>query len=154
VSIVTIGLIVQLMGISIDHQRFFLDRDFPPYFWRDQWVYFKHSQFLARPQELLALARDGMPADATRFSPTPEGQITYTPAGPPRDRRPSVWARQFMVFHTLRPWPFWIYRLDPVRRPTEPAPLLWACGVLFAGGLALMTLGRQASPKLRRASAT
>ena len=152
-SIVTIGIVVQLMGISIDHQRFFLDRDFPPYFWLDQWVYFKHSQFLARPQELLALARDGVPADATRFSPTPEAQITYTPAGPPRGRRPSVWARQFMVFHTLRPWPFWIYQLDPARRPIEPTALLWTCGVLLAGGLALVTLGQQASPQLRRVSA-
>jgi hypothetical protein len=141
--IVTLGFIVQLMGISIDHQRFFLERDFPPYFWLDPWVYFKHSQLLARPQELLTLARDGVPAEATRFSPTPQAQITYTPAGPPKDRRPSEWARQFGVFYMLRPWPVWIHRLDPARRPIAPWPLLWACGALFAGGLALMTLGQR-----------
>jgi hypothetical protein len=63
--IVTLGLVVQLMGISIDHQRFFLERDFRPYFWLDPWVYFKHSQLFARAQELFVLVRDGVPVDAT-----------------------------------------------------------------------------------------
>jgi len=142
--IVTLGLVVQLMGIGIDHQRFFLERDFRPYFWVDQWVYFRHSQLLARPGELLKLARDGVPLEATRFSPTPQGQITYTPGGPPSTGRPGlVWARQFVVFHTLRPWPFWIYRLEPMRRPIEPLPLLTVCGVFVVGGLALVRLGLQ-----------
>jgi hypothetical protein len=145
--IVTAGLVVQLMGISIDYQRFFLERDFRPYFWVDQWVYFKHSQLMARTRELRALARDGVPADATRFSPTPNAQVTYTPGGPPEGRRPSIWMRQFAVFYTLRPWPLWIYGLDAERRPIEPAPLLWACGALLAGGLVLLTLGlRRAAP--------
>ena len=145
--IVIAGFVVQLLGVSIDYQRFFLERDFHPYFWRNQWVYFEHSQLFARPLELLALVRDGVPAEATRFSPTPQAQITYTPGGPPKDRRPSVWVRQFSVFYTLRPWPFWSHRVDPERRPIEPAPLVWACGALFAAGLALITLGlRHASP--------
>ena len=146
--IVTAGLVVQLTGISIDYQRFFLERDFPPYFWVDQWVYFKHSQLMARTQELRALARDGVPADATRFSPTPNAQITYTPGGPPKGRRPSIWVRQFAVFYTLRPWPLWIYGLDAERRPIEPAPLLWACGALLAGGLVLLTLGLRRAARL------
>jgi hypothetical protein len=140
--IVTLGLVVQLMGISIDHQRFFLERGFRPYFWLDQWVYFKHSQLLARPRELLTLVREGIPAEATRFSPTPGAQITYTPFGPPSDRRPGPWVRQFAVFYTLRPWPVWIRHLDADRRPIEPWVLMWTCGGLFAGGLALMTRGR------------
>jgi hypothetical protein len=95
------------------------------------------------------LASDGVPVDATRFSPTAQAQITYTPAGPPKDRRPSEWMRQFAVFYTLRPWPVWIHGLDPLRRPIAPWPLLWMCGALLAGGMALITLGqRGASPLL------
>src|SRR5438552_18496558 len=103
---------------------------------------------MARTKELHAIARAGLPAYATRFSPTPNAQITYTPGGPPKDRRPSIWVRQFAVFYTLRPWPLWIYGLDAERRPIEPAPLLWACGALLAGGLVLLTVGLRRAPRV------
>jgi hypothetical protein len=144
-SIVALGLVVQVMAISVDHQRFFLERDFAPYFWRDQWVYFKHSQLFARPRELAAIVRDGMPVEATRFSPTPQTQITYTPGAPPPSARPGLrWARQFVVFHTFRPWPVWIHRLESGRRPVEPWPIFLICGVLAGGGFLLVRLGLRA----------
>ena len=145
-TVVALGLLVQVIGISIDHQRFFLERNLLPYFWVDQWVYFKRSQFAARVHELYSLVADGRPVGATRFSPTPGAQITYTPGYPSRDRRPSIWMRQFAVFYTLRPWPVWIYAVDPAQRPVAPAPVLAICGGLVAAGVWLTARGLRGAP--------
>ena len=146
-ALVAAGLVVQLMAITVDHQRFFFAHDLGPYFWRDQWTYFKHSQIVARPGELVSLVRDGVPADARWFSPTPQAQITYTPAGPPRDRRPSEWMRQFAVFYLPRPWPAWVPRLDPAHRPIAPWPMLALCGALLAAGLTLIARETRRAPR-------
>ena len=147
--LVALGLVVQVMGVSVDHQRFFLERDFLPYFWVDQWVYFKHSQLGARVHELRELLTEGVPGGATRFSPTPGAQVTYTPAYAPKDRRPREWVRQFAVFYTLRPWAVWIWRLPPAGRPVDPWPLLGLCGALVAAGVAVTAVGlRRAPPAL------
>jgi hypothetical protein len=139
---VTLGLVVQLMGISVDSQRFFFEHNLPPYFWRDQWAYFKYSQLLSRPLELFSIVRAGVPLEAKSFSPTPGAQTTYTPAGPRNyGRDGALWVRHFAVFHTLRPWPFWIWVVDPARRPVEPGATLLLCGALFIGGVALLMLG-------------
>ena len=73
------GLLVQFLAVSMDHKRFFFDHDLRPHFWRDQWAYFKRSQLFERPRELLSLLAGGVPAEATTFAPTPNGDLTYTP---------------------------------------------------------------------------
>ena len=142
--ILAVGLAVQVLGVSLDYQRFFFEHNLRPHFWVDQWAYFKRSQLVARPLELFLVARSGVPAEATRFAPTPQGAITYTFAGPPNYERPGrVWVRDFSVFHVLRPWPVWMYHLDAARRPFDPLPLLAVCVVTFALGLALLASGRE-----------
>jgi len=146
-ALVALGLGVQLMGVSVDYQRFFFEHNFPPFFWLDQWAYFKHSQFFSRPMEILSIARDGVPPEAHYFSPTPDWQITYTPSGPPDyARQGALWVRHFKVFHTLRPWAVWIASIDTERRPVNPLPLSVLCAVVLAAGLALV------GAALRRAS--
>jgi len=153
-ALVTLGFGVQLMAISVDHQRFFLEHNLPPYFWLDQWAYFKRSQLFSRPFELLSLARGGVPPEAKLFSPTPGAQITYAPFGPLDHRDGARWARHFAVFHTLRPWPFWIRFVDPAQRPMRPWPAVLVCGGLFIGGGALLLLGlRRSSPQAALAEA-
>src|SRR5205807_7840922 len=48
------GLFVQLLGISVETQRFFYERNLPASYWAfDPWLYFKDSQLIARPFEIL-----------------------------------------------------------------------------------------------------
>jgi hypothetical protein len=144
--LVTLGFVIQLMAISLDHQRFFFEHGLHPYFWRDQWVYFEHSQLTSRIRELIVVVRDGVPAEVNRFSPTPRPHITYSPFGPPDHRLGAVWIRRFRVFWLPRPWPLWSRHVEPPQRPVELLPMLAAGGVLLGGGLALTILG------LRRAT--
>jgi hypothetical protein len=141
-AVVVAGFAVQLMGISLDYQRFFLEHNLPPYFWVDQWSYFKQSQFLSRPGEIFALIRDGIPPEARQFSPTPTAQVTYTPLGPPDYRRDGArWVRLFAVFNTPRPWPFWISAVESERRPVNGLALGTACMAMLLVGLGLIHAG-------------
>jgi hypothetical protein len=135
IGVLAAGLSVQVLAVSVDHQRFFFHHDLRPHFWLDQWAYFKRSQLLDRPRELVTVLTQGVPPEATRFAPTPQGDVTYTPASPRTYDVPGrIWSKQFAVFHVLRPWPLWLRWVDPGRRPVDPRPLLAVCGVLFAGG--------------------
>jgi hypothetical protein len=139
IAVLASGLVVQLLGVSVDYQRFFFEHNLRPHFWEDQWAYFKRSQLFSRPGELASILTTGVPAEATRFAPTPQGDITYTPAGPRNFERPGrLWAREFARFHLLRPWPAWVAWLEPARRPVDPWLLLGACSVLAGVGGALM----------------
>lgn len=136
-----VGLVVQLMAISVDYQRFFFEHNLAPFFWRDQWVYFKRSQFLSRPGEIFTLLRNGIPAEARQFSPTPSEQITYAPFGPRNARDGSRWVRLFTVFHTPRPWPFWMGAVQPERRPVNRLVLGTSCAAMLVVGVGLIRVG-------------
>lgn len=126
------GLLVQLMGISLDHQRFFYEHS-PIYFDDlDPWVYFKHSQLIDRPQEIVEGIRTGLPAEATRFNPGPDGQETYSPLLPPHPAESRGWMRHFQLFYLPRPWWGWMARVNQEARPVDPAGLLLGCGALLA----------------------
>jgi hypothetical protein len=141
-ALIVAGFSVQLMGISLDYQRFFFEHNLPPFFWLDQWSYFKRSQLLSRPGEILALIRDGIPPEVRQFSPTPHAQVTYTPLGPPDYRRDGArWVRLFTVFHTLRPWPFWMSAVEPERRPVNRRVMTTACAAMLLAGLGLIATG-------------
>jgi hypothetical protein len=147
-TVLAAGLIAQLLGISVDAQRFFFEHDLRPHFWEDQWAYFKRSQLFARPVELATIVTEGVPAEAKRFAPTPQGDITYTFAGPPNYQRPGrLWARDFAAFHLLRPWPAWVAWLEPARRPVDPWRLLGACVALAAAGGVMLALAVRRCPE-------
>jgi hypothetical protein len=145
-GIVVWGLVVQLLGISIDHQRFFFERALPDFFWAsDPWCYFKNSALLARPTEIVVSLRDGVPATARWFAPSPYlDSVTYAISGNRRRHISPVWMRQFKVFYLPRPWPLWMLTLPPDRRPVNPLPL--AVGTLGLGllGAALIRSGLRA----------
>jgi hypothetical protein len=136
---VVLGLVVQLMAVSLDHQRFYFERNLAPHFWAQRpWFYFERSQLLARPFELGETLRSGVPAEAVSFAPTPEAQLTYAPFGPPRPQLGAAWARRFAVFHVFRPWPLWMHHIDVVRRPVPLTLLTAACAALVVLGVALL----------------
>lgn len=137
VSLAVAGLAVQVMGISLDQHGFFYERNFPPQFWAaDPWVYFKQSQLISRPTELYRVCTAGLPADVERFSAAPNSQATYCPFGPRRPEISRTWMRRYGVFFLPRPWPGWIWRVRPERRPVEPVPWLVLCISLLALGSA------------------
>lgn len=135
-----LGLLVQVMAVSLDHQRFYLERSLAPHFWADQpWFYFKRSQLLARPFEIVETLRSGVPAEVVAFAPTPQSQLTYAPIGPPRPQLGAAWARRYAVFHVFRPWPVWMRHIDVKSRPVPVGLVTAGCGALVVlGGAALL----------------
>jgi hypothetical protein len=147
-AVVSIGIVVQLMALSVDHQRFFFERGLPPFFWAtDPWFYFRESALLARPGEIAVSLRDGVPANARRFAPGPYPEaLTYAIFGHARPELAPVWMRRFQVFYLPRPWPLWMRSIPPHRRPVRLEPVV--LGLLGAGllGMALIYLGVNKTP--------
>ena len=134
-ALVSLGVLVQLLGISLDHHRFFYERNLHPHFWaKDQWFYLRHSQLFARPGEIVATWRLGVPPQPVAFNPSPQREVTSSPFGPPPPAANTGWGRQFTVFYLPRPWPLWIYWLDAARRPIEPWPWLALSSASLAAG--------------------
>jgi hypothetical protein len=130
----TLGLLVQLLALSVDHQRFFFARSLEPHFWQDPSIYFRDSQLFARPSELLSLG-DPLPETARRFVPSPyPGSTTYVVFGPPPGVPVPVWMRYFRVFFLPRPWPLWAHHvIEPL--PVDPNGALALGSLLLALGL-------------------
>jgi hypothetical protein len=145
-TVVALGLVVQLLALSIDHQRFFFERALPAFFWaRDPWSYFKHSALLARPGEIAVTLRDGVPKTARWFAPGPYPHlVTYAIFGNAQSVPAPLWMRHFQVFYVPRPWLLWMLALPPDRRPVNPLPV--AVGTLGLGllGAALVRSGLRA----------
>jgi hypothetical protein len=138
-TLVALGLLVQLAGLSLDHQRFFFERNLAPHFWaKDDWFYLRNSQLWARFGELYSTWRDGVPREAILFSPTPRGEITYSMLGPANFDRAAIWMRRFEVFYRPRPWPLWISAVDPARQPIEPWPWFLLCSTAMIAGTAML----------------
>ena len=143
--IVAVGLGVQALGLSLDHQRFFLERRLPPYFWAtDPGFYFRESALLARPAELLDPVNPSARDKACWFRPGPyDDTNTYCIFGLPPERADDgpLWALNFEVFYVGRPWPIWMPRQP---RERQPIPLRWwLFGTLTAGavGCGLLAYG-------------
>jgi len=133
-TIVAVGLMIQVLALSVENQRFFFARGLDDFFWaEDRWFYFRHSAFVARATELISL-KDGVPAEAKRFNAIPNPEwCTYAILGPPRPRSQAPrWMRQFKVFYLPRPWPIWIWQVEPDLRPINMSA--WIAG-LFATAL-------------------
>ncbi len=137
VFIVALGAVVQLLALSVEHQRFFFERGLRDFFWEDSSYYFKHSALFARVGEALSL-RDGPPPKANLFNASPADWCTYTilgtPTKVPRKFAPQ-WMRQFKLFYLPRPWPFWMLSIPPARRPINLSA--WIAGLFTTGILGL-----------------
>jgi hypothetical protein len=141
------GLLVQLLGISLDQHRFFYERDIPPSFWAtDAWFYFRESQLIARFGELASTARAGVPREVVRFTCSPNKQSTYCLFGPRLPSHSHWWMRQFQVFYLPRPWWGWMSRVPPGSRPIDPLALATVASSLAIAGVLMLSLS------LRRAA--
>jgi hypothetical protein len=126
-------LAVQIIGLTIDHQRFFRERGLEDHFWlHNPGFYFRESQLFARVGELID--RD-TPSSFAYFSSGPSPLLTYAPFGPPASLRPytRIWMRQFAMFFLPRPWPLWMARLRAENRPFNPL-----AGTIFLGAIGFL----------------
>jgi hypothetical protein len=147
-AIVGLGLVVQILALSVENQRFFFARALPDFFWaQDPWFYFKHSALFARVGETAAL-NNPLPASAQVFNsiPIPDWS-TYSLLGPgpaiPRSSAPE-WMAHYKIYYLPRPWPLWMAAIKPALRPVNLR--LWVTGVLTLGliGLGLVYTGLRA----------
>jgi hypothetical protein len=124
--VVAMGLVVQLLALSVDHQRFFFERALPDFFWaQDRWFYFRESALLARPAEIVASLREGRPQEARFFAPGPyRDAATYAIFGFARRTQAPRLMRRYEVFYLPRPWPLWMAWIAPERRPIRMAPVV------------------------------
>ena len=140
-GIIALGFVVQLLALSLDHQRFFFEHALSDVFWaRDRGFYFRDSALSARPVELLTTLREGVPLEARHFSPGPYPEaVTYAIGGNARREQAPTWMRQFKVFYLPRPWPLWMASVAPERRPIRMMPLVVGMVGLGVLGAALIT---------------
>jgi hypothetical protein len=109
-ALIGVSFAIQLLGISLDHHRFFFDRNLPARFWEDRSFYFEDSALFARPGEIadsFAWQREGPPRG---LFPGPYPHLpTFTTFGPPSRALPfsHEWQRAFPGLYWPRPWPFW-----------------------------------------------
>lgn len=150
VAAVAAGILVQMLAVSLDHQRYFFERELAPFFWADsEWYYFWESALLARPGELLKTFREGVPDESVRFVPAPHPDtVTYAPFGPNAVNSGAArWMRSFGVFYLPRPWPLWFASLPADQRPFEPAlPVIALLLTMAAGGWVLASSLRRRGP--------
>ncbi len=144
-AIVGAGLVVQLMGLAVDHQRYFLHGLFPDFFWADPWFYFKHSALLGRPGEIMSM-KLGVGKTIRQFRPGPyPDSVTYCILGTFYRVRARVLMPRFEVFSLPRPWPLWMASINRGRRPVNIELWIPACLVIGMLGLAYIRFGFQMS---------
>jgi hypothetical protein len=132
--VIACGFLIQILGLSVENQRFFFERKLNDMFWaEDSWAYFKRSALVARVGEAASLS-EGAPSTAQFFNsiPVPD-RSTYTILGPPMGiprELSALWMRQYKIFFVPRPWPLWMWWLPPARRPIDIGA--WLIGLLSA----------------------
>jgi hypothetical protein len=133
-GVCAVSLAVQLLAISVDHQRYYLERSYYPFFWVNESTMYTDSPLLARPGELIEIAGGRDLARVRYYVPSERFfSMTSSTYGPPLAARRNVpeWMRQFLVFVVPRPWPIWSQFLPPSDRP-GPTGTMTAIGVLTA----------------------
>ncbi len=145
IAVVGLGLIVQILALSVENQRFFFARALDDDFYaQDDWAYFKHSALFARIGEVISL-KDGPPATAKFFTSVPIPRLaTHCILGHPGWMRRSEapeWMKNFKIYYLPRPWPLWMRTINPVLRPINMAIWLEGLAAMFLAGIAFICAG-------------
>jgi hypothetical protein len=152
VLLLSLGLLVQLLGLSVDPHRLYVSHRLPSsfYFGRE-WIYFHPaiSHLVTRPREILEILKDDG-EKTTAFSPGP--LPTSAPPIPERMEAGPEAVRKYRFLSSLRPW--WISQrwLPPADRPVALESTLVFLLLLAALGALLMGAGlwRAGAPGLEQ----
>jgi hypothetical protein len=148
VALVGLGLMVQVLALSVENQRFFFGRGLEDtFYFIDPWFYFKDSALFARVGEAMSL-RNGPPPTAYFFNSSPvHNWSTYAIFGPnlymSRKLAPE-WMRQFKIYYLPRPWPLWMASIQPQQRPINMEPWLWTLMMVSLAGTVCIANGLRA----------
>lgn len=112
------GLVVQLLGLSVDPHRLYVELGLPSAFGAVfPELYFDPAvaHLVNRPREILEIARDEDRPD--RFSPSPSPTFAFPVIDSVQGGEAAV--RRYRVLSSFRPW--WISQryLEPGRRPVD-----------------------------------
>ena len=139
-----LGLVVQVLGLSVDPHRLYVFHRLPSaFYFGHEWLYFHPalSHLGNRPREIVEILKDDG-SDTTAFVPA-----RFPTSGPPvleqMDGGPEA-VRRYRFLASFRPW--WVSQqwLSPEERPVALGPTALAL-LLLAGGAALVmwsTIGR------------
>jgi hypothetical protein len=135
------GVAVQLLGLSVDPHRLYIERGLPSSFFQPcPWLYFHPAvaHILNRPREIKEIL-GADPRSAEAFTPSPSPTFAF-PIIHPIDTTPPESVQQFHILNSLRPW--WVsqWYLAPGDRPVS---LIGALTVLIGIlGLGVFLLDR------------
>ncbi len=143
IGLLGLGFLVQLLGLSVDHHRLYVELRFPSGFYQyhpDIYFYPRAGHLVNRPREIWEIiAREEM---ASAYSPT----ILPTAAMPCSEcfeRGPEA-VRKYRVLNSFRPWWLSMRFLSTHERPMDlqkTAALLLVVA-LGGGGLMVLALSR------------
>jgi len=145
-----LGVCVQLLAISVDHQVYYFDRSLAPFFWLDETWMYRDSPLFARPRELRRVLRGRDIKYVHAFVPGPRPlSMTSSIFAPEQPVTGHFWVRQYLVFVVPRPWTIWSRYLTPDQRPgnVERMTLVGVAAAFigFAGLSALIFVRRSPS---------
>lgn len=140
-----LGVLVQLLALSVDPHRLYVQRDASSGFGRlDPMLYFNPqlSHLLNRPREIIEIARDDEPAEL--YAPDPSPTFAFPLLEPPGlpNRGPEV-VQRYRVLNSYRPW--WT-SMTFLPADERPVPLARTAAVLLGfAAVGLLLLGSVAS---------
>lgn len=147
-TVIGLGLVIQMLAVSVDHQRFFFERSLTPFFWYiDESFYFRESALLSRVREIGRLESPASSPITLPFRPGPHPEsLTYTIFGPSGDelKRPMDWIARYRVFSLPRPWPLWSAAIPDARIQHWRSSLINGLFLTGACGFGLMAWGLRA----------
>jgi hypothetical protein len=136
-----LGVVVQLLGLSVDPHRLYVELHLRSSFYAgNEWVYFHPavSHLLNRPREILEILEDNG-ADTIAFAPA-ACPTSAPPILEDMEGGPEA-LRKYRFLASLRPW--WISQqwLAPADRPVPLPPAAGTLLALAALGVGLFALG-------------
>jgi hypothetical protein len=137
-----LGLVVQLLALSVDPHRLYINRGVPSAFSSaDPWAYFYPAlaHLPNRPVEIYEIATQSEPAEV--FTPSPSPTFAFPIINQPYlpETGPGA-VRRYHVLNSFRPW--WISQrfLPETERPVDLDRTVVFFLLLAAGGIAVVCL--------------
>jgi hypothetical protein len=135
IAVCALGLVVQLLAIAVDHQRYYFDRSLRPFFWTDESMMYVDSPILARPSEVLSVIGGNDLPHVRAFVPGPRPfSMTSSIFGPPPEllAKGHDWVREYLVLVAPRPWPLWSRYVPRNQRPVPVRPAVTTAAAIAA----------------------
>jgi hypothetical protein len=146
-GLVAAGVIVQILGVSVEQQRYFLERGMTER-WGVGIDYFHRSALFARPFELASVLIDPPPPEAVTFLPSLNpSSMTHNIVAPPDLSTTPKWMRGYSVFYLPRPWPLWMRHFPRKMLVINPSLAVLVLLGLGLGGAACVVTGLRAAPR-------